>query len=176
MPLPQKYKLTENLWQHVGPKSRVIIRVGLDAQISEIVNIIHCHIDTVVTEYRIPETLERRFNWLSAGDVEVKQNLLNHVRQLEKSLVVEGAQKQLPVMLMHLRTSEGQLTHRLAHVLKMGNHEIEVTIDRTASGVRLEQPSAVSRKPAVNTSAGNGLAWIWWLLIAAGILLPFLIE
>ena len=67
MPLEAKYKLTEVLWRHVGPSSKKTLRVGSDASIDAIVEIASKHIDEVVTEYKIPDKLERRFEWLSSG-------------------------------------------------------------------------------------------------------------
>lgn len=170
MPLPEKYKLTENLWQHVGPSSRKTLRVGLDAGIEDALGVVRDHIEQVVVNYKIPETLERRFDWLSAGDVHVKQDLLNHLRQMEKSLVVEGARAQLPVMLAHLSGADGRNTHRLAQVLKIGRHELELLIDKKASGVKLEEPSVAAR--AVAASSSESYAWVWW--IAAALALWFL--
>ncbi|MCY4453813.1 MAG: hypothetical protein OXC01_17870 [Immundisolibacterales bacterium] len=170
MPIAEKYKLTQSLWKHVGPRSRMRLRVGLDAEVENVVSKVYEHIEEVVTKYSIPDNLERRFNWLSAGDVRIKQDLLNHVQQAEKSLVVEGARKQLPVMLHHIRGSEGQHTHRLAQVLKIGNHELEVLVDQTAAGVQLEDAAEVSRKrPGVNSSR-HGFGWIWWFVALAVVL------
>ena len=170
MPIAEKYKLTQSLWKHVGPRSRMRLRVGLDAEVENVVSKVYEHIDEVVTQYRIPDNLERRFNWLSAGDVRVKQDLLNHVQQAEKSLVVEGARRQLPVMLQHLRGSEGQHTHRLAQVLKIGNHELEVLVDKTAAGVQLEDVAEVSRKSSGVKSSRHGFGWIWWFVVWAVVL------
>lgn len=168
MPISAKYQLTENLWRHVGPSSHKRLKVGLDAEVEEVVAVVRTHIEEVVVNYKFPESLERRFEWLSAGDIDVKQDLLNHLRQMEKSLVVEGAQKQLPVMLNHLRSDEGHYTHRLAQVLKIGKHELEVLVDKAASGVRLEEPTA--RAMPITSSEGN-YGWIWWLVIGAVIVL-----
>ena len=123
-------------------------------------------IEQVVVNYEIPESLERRFDWLSAGDVHVKQDLLNHLRQMEKTLVVEGARAQLPVMLAHLNSADGQHTHRLAQVLKIGKHELEILVDKRSSGVKLEEPSVAARAAAASSS--GSYAWVWWV---AGILL-----
>ncbi len=165
MPLSEKYKLTENLWQHVGPSSRKTLRVGLDAGVDDALVAVREHIEQVVINYKIPEPLQRRFDWLSEGDVHVKQDLLNHLRQMEKSLVVEGARTQLPVMFEHMGGVNGRNTHRLAQVLKIGKHELELLIDKKASGVKLEEPSIVTRAGAA--SSGIGYTWLWWL---AGIL------
>ena len=170
MPIAEKYKLTQSLWKHVGPRSRVVLRVGLDTDVDSVVAKIYEHIEQVVTQYRIPDRLERRFNWLSAGDVRIKQDLLNHVRQAEKSLVIEGARTQVPVMLQHLRGIEGQHTHRLAQILKIGKHELEVLVDETAAGVQLEDAATVSRKSSGVKSSKHEFGWIWWLVVLAVVL------
>jgi hypothetical protein len=153
MPLEAKYKLTEALWQHVGPSSKKTLRVGIDTTVDAIVETAAKHIDDVVTSYKIPSDLERRFEWLSAGDVDIKQKLLNHLRSMEKELLVSALGQQLPVLLDHLKSSSGQLTHRLAQVAKVGKHELEILLDRNATGVRLEETmTRFTSQPARQTS------------------------
>jgi hypothetical protein len=120
------YQLVESLWNHVGPKWRKTLRVGLNTDTEQVLEAVRKHMDEVVTQYKIPEQLERRFDWLAAGDTIVKQQLLNHVQQYEKQLVAEGARMQLPVMIEHLRSEAGQYTHHLTQVLRVGNHELEL--------------------------------------------------
>ncbi len=47
MPLAIKYQLIENLWNHVGPKSKKTLRVGLDANIEQVLDTIRSHIEDV---------------------------------------------------------------------------------------------------------------------------------
>ena len=154
MPLQAKYKLTEGLWKHFGPSSRKRLRIGLDARLEDVLEKVSSHIEQVVIHYKIPENIEKRFNWLSAGDVTVKQDLLNYVRSLEKRLVVEGAKGQLPVLLNHLAGSQGRNTQRVAQILKIGNHELELLLDKNSSGVILEDPTPTvissTQEPSVN--------------------------
>jgi hypothetical protein len=172
MPLTAKYQLVESLWNHVGPKSKKTLRVGLDASVDQVIGAVRSHMDEVVTHYGIPEQLERRFNWLAAGDARVKQDLLNHLQQYEKQLVTEGTRVQLPVMIEHLRSAAGQHTHRLAQVLKIGNHELEVALDKNASGVAIVEPWT-ARPTAAFGQAAN-YKWLWW--IVAAIVVLFLIA
>lgn len=165
MPLQKKYELVTNLWDHCGPSSKKILRVGLDADVDEILSNIRQHIEGVIVHYRIPDNLEKRFEWLSAGDVHVKQDLLGHLRQREKSLVIEGARMQLPVMLTHLRSEQGQNTHRLAQVLKVGRHELEVNLEKDFSGVALIDPPTRVTGSYIPASASTGnYRWIWWVI------------
>ncbi|WP_156389091.1 hypothetical protein [Mesorhizobium sp. Root695] len=169
MPLSEKYRLTEGLWRHYGPSSRRVMRVGLDANLEQVLELARQHIDEVVTQYRIPEQIERRFNWLSSGDVGVKQELLNHVRSMERTMVVEAARAQMPVLLEHIKGQYGGRTSRLAQVLKVGKHELELLIDKSASGVRIEEATyRVASSPSAS-GGGGGLA----LMIIVGIVVLF---
>jgi hypothetical protein len=170
MPPQSKYQLIENLWKHFGPSSKKILRIGLDADVTQILDVVRQHIEDVVVHYKIPDNLERRFEWLSAGDTHVKQELLNRLRAMEKSLVVEGARVQLPVMLEHLRSEQGKDTHRLAQVLIVGKHELELSLEKDFSGVALVDPPT---RRAASYSSGSDTSWwsaLGWLLVAAVVL------
>lgn len=158
MPIHEKYRLTESLWRHVGPQSKRRLRIGLDAAEADVIGKVQEHIEGVVSSYQIPEGLARRFDWITAGDVAVKQQLLNHLQVQEKALVVEGARQQLPVMLEHLRRDVAGDTKRLAQILKVGKHELEVLIDRNTSGASLED----WKPPTVQ--APQSMTWLWWLI------------
>jgi hypothetical protein len=158
MPLQEKYLLAENLWRHVGPRSKRRLRVGLDTTLDDAVSRAQEHIEGIVSGYVIPDNLTRRFDWLAAGDVGLKQQLLNHLQELEKKMVVEDARQHLPVMLEHLRRDAVNHTTRLARTLTVGNHELEILVDRSASGAHLEdwRPQGIASK--------SSLAWLWWLI------------
>jgi hypothetical protein len=128
----------------------------LDASVDQVLDVVRLHLDDVVTHYRIPEQLERQFNWLAADDAHVKQDLLNHLQHYEKQLVAEGTRLHLSVMIEHLRSEAGQHTHRLAQVLKIGNHELEIALDKRASGVAIVEPWAVRPAAAIGQAATNG--------------------
>jgi len=171
MPIAAKYKLTEGLWRHVGPKSKKRLRVGIETPLDEVLESVRAHIDEVVLSYRVPPTLERRFNWLADGDVGIKQDLLNYLRQMEKGLVVEGARTQLPVMLDHLKSPASEQTHRLSQTLIVGNHHLEILLDRTFEGVALEEWSPAVR-PRGATGSGSGVFWFW---VIAAIVVAYLV-
>ena len=151
MPVAEKYKLTENLWNHVGPKSHKVIVVGSDAETEDVVLRIEAHIEDVIDEYKIPSSLEARFNWLSAGDVHMKQDLLQHIRE-----------------------DEGDFTHRLQQTFMVGKHQLDLFLDKAASGVRLEEPSNYDMQRFGRGSSQRSLAWLWVALLA-GFVLFFLL-
>ena len=130
MPLTTKYAIAEELWRHVGPSSTKALRFGPEVAVEEIVAIVEQYISTVVINYQIPSELERRFNWLAADDVGVKQNLLNHLRNLDRSLVVEASRLQAGLMVQHLRNDQANQTHRLDHTVNVGKHYLKLVADK----------------------------------------------
>ena len=151
MPLGVKYKLVEGLWHHVGPSSKHRIRIGTDANVAEVIELARSKITEFVGNYKIPRNLEDRFNWLSAGDVSVKQMLLGYVQEVEKTIVVEAVRAQVPVMLDHLR-SAGSHTGRLAQIVRVGKHELELLMDKTVTGALIEDPALLIRSMRGNSS------------------------
>ena len=169
MPLSEKYRLTENLWKHVGPSSHKVLRVGGNASADEVLQLATSHISEVVTRYKIPDSLEKRFNWLSAGDVHVKQAILNQLRESEIGLVTEGVRTQFPVLQRQATGADGQYTQRLAHIVTVGKHQLELLFDATALGVRLEEPGARVTDSSPSTgSAAALLGWYAWVLYVVG--------
>ncbi len=138
MPLAVKYKLVEGLWRHVGPSSKYRLRVGPDANVAQVVEFARSKICEFVVKYKIPADLERRFDWLAAGDVTVKQLLLSHVQEIDKTIAVEAVRAQLPVMLDHFR-SAGSHTGRLAQIVHVGKHELEIVMDQPATEINTDR-------------------------------------
>jgi hypothetical protein len=170
MPLPIKYKLVEGLWQHVGPSSKHRIRIGTDADLTQVVEVAKAKITEFVVNYKIPESMERRFSWLSAGDVSVKQMLLSHIQEIEKTIVVEAVRAKVPVMLEHMR-SAGSHTGRLAQIVRVGKHELELLMDKKATGVTVEDATQFT---SARSSTGSYAGLVWAAIIIA--LIIFLIA
>ena len=168
MPLTEKYRLIENLWSHVGPRSRNTLRIGLDTSVEQILEAVRKHIEDVVVRYKIPKNLERRFEWLAAGDSHAKQDLLNHLLHMEKALVEQGARLQLPVMLSHLRGDQGRRTHHLSQILRIGNHELELLLEKGATGVSAVSPQTIYTQ---TKEAARSLSWMWWVVAGIAVLL-----
>ena len=173
MPLGVKYKLVEGLWHHVGPSSKHRIRVGADADVTEVIELARSKITEFVVNYKIPDNLERRFNWLAAGDVSVRQMLLSHIEEVEKTIVVEAVRAQVPVMVEHLR-SAGSHTGRLAQIVRVGKHELELLMDKTASDAQTEDPSIMSRSTQQNSL--NHYVFFVCVFIAAFVIFLILLS
>ena len=156
MPLESKFQLTESLWRHVGPSSSKTYYIGLNADIEQVSQTVKQHLEDVVIHYQIPSSMEARFNWLSQGDVEVKQKLLNYFRQQEKLLLAEALRSQLPILKSHLNSDKGSLTTHAAQVLKVGKHEVKVVITEGVDGITETAPRI--------KSGDSDYSWIFWVL------------
>jgi len=156
MPIESKFQLTESLWKHVGPSSNITYYIGLDVNLEEVSNQVKKHLEDVVIHYDIPSSMDARFNWLSQGDVKIKQQLLNYFRQQEKALLSEALRTKLPVLMNHLHSEKGNLTTYISQVLNIGKHEVRVEFDRRVNGITDVNP--------IRTIKEGNYGWIWWIV------------
>jgi hypothetical protein len=168
MPLQKKYALTEGMWRHLGPSSKKMLRVGLDASVEDVVARVREHITEVVTAYRIPDAMEQRFAWLSQGDVTVKQQLLNHLREQEKQLVIGGARAQIALLLDQLRADAQGHMGLVKHTFIVGKHELHVVFERDRQGVVMED---FRHFPPPSQQKSDALPWVVGILVFLALLL-----
>jgi hypothetical protein len=140
MPFSVKYDIVESMWRHFGPSSSQTIWVNPDVGLDQLMADVQQRIDAVVTNYRIPPNLEERFSWLASDDVGVKQQLLNHLRSTDKAMAVATAKAKIPVLVEHMKSEQGGLTKHLSQTLTVGKHELQVVIDRHATGIQTTRP------------------------------------
>ena len=162
MPLAEKYRLTQSLWQNIGPKSHKVLVVGNGARAEEVILKIRAHVEGVIGDFSIPDQLQNRFNWLSAGDVQIKQTLLNYVQKRERAMAADAAAQEVPVLLRFLERESHRSAHRLSQQLEIGNHRLEVEYDSGASGVRLEEPSDYFRRRSLASAVDRKDTWKFW--------------
>jgi hypothetical protein len=154
MRLEQKYKLTESLWRHVAPVSRRTLYVNPSVPLEEVTDVVKAHLERDVLSYNIPEQMEKRFAWLSQGDIEVKQKLLNFLRTQERMLAAESLRLNIPILADQLRSAQGGNTHHAAHKLQIGKNEIVVTLTSRVEGITETAPPAPPSE----------VSWIWWII------------
>lgn len=161
MPLSTKYKIAEELWHHTGPSSWKAIRFGKDAFHSQIVRESEEHIVDVVQRYEIPDSLQQRFDWLTANDVGVKQDILNHLREMDKKLVIEAASLQSASMLKHLTNEDTTFTQTYTHTVSVGKHNLVLVADKDLLGSELHYDV-----PRQHTSKDQDYWWVIWVVVA----------
>ena len=167
MSLKKKYELVESLWRHLGPSSSATFTVGSDVSADEVIRKVTAHTISVVTEFEIPENFERRFEWLAAGDVSVRQKLLNHFQELERQAIIFGAQQQVPAVMDHLASSSSRLTQSAAQDLKIGNHNIRLEFSKDPLGI-IE--GSIRPKRLAADGDGSLLGWIVGAAIIIGLM------
>ena len=179
MPLTEKYRLTENLWRLYGPSSRKYLLVGPDASEEQAQSLMGKHILDCVRHYKIPEQLENRFKWLSAGDVDVRQQLLNHVMDLEKEAVIQNAKGQIQIFITQIRQN-ADVNQNIHQSVQVGNHRFEIFYDPAASGARLSDTAPVVARSrgrpaaAIGGDVDNVVLWLVGIGIALFIILAML--
>lgn len=154
MPLEQKYRLTESLWRHVGPVSRRTLYVNPGVPLEEVTAVVRGHLERDVHSYNIPEQMEKRFAWLSQGDIAVKQALLNFLRSKERELAAESLRLNVPILADHIRSAQGSHTHHVVHKLQIGKNEMVVTLTHRVEGITETAPPMPS----------SGAWWAWWII------------
>jgi len=159
MPLQQKYALVETLWKEYCPKSDKVLLIGPDANQREIIDTIQSHLLDVVVNYDIPEPLQNRFNWLSGGDVNIKQQLLNYFLQKERELITHAMNHRLPVLLKHLN-EHGQNIHKMNQQIEIGKHKVSLEFSSKASGIQLLERSNYYSKISDSSSSWGCLGFI----------------
>ena len=163
MPLKKKYELAGNVWRHFGPRSRHSYVVGSEAAVTSAADMVAGRLEEEVTQYSVPEHVRNRFRWLTAGDVRMQEQLLNHFRQLEKELAVRKVNEELPVLQRQVG-NHGDITHRATSVIQVHRHEIELWVDaRLGGGIREGRPTPPRPAPSRSTRA-TGFGWIWWMI------------
>lgn len=140
MPVRVKHRLAESLWEHVGPRSSITYYIGPGVDINEVASVVKTHLQAEVIDYVIPDSIERRFDWLSQGDIELKQQLLNHFRQQNRLLLDTALREKLPVILNHINSDSGRLTTSAAEILQVGKHIVRIEVSQYADGITDVQP------------------------------------
>lgn len=160
MPLEKKYQLTENLWRTLGPASEQYVTCGFDATVDEIMNVAGVQISNSVMNFNIPEDLERRFNWISSGDIGIKQKILNHLQETEKHVALAQARMSLYALKGHISSDQGAHVSRATHTIQVNKHKLVITFDPRETGVRQGRPI-----PAPSGFDG-GAPWGFIILVA----------
>lgn len=170
MPTDKKYELVENLWRRLGPRSFRVFTLGYNVPTDLVVATVRDSLLGQVRSFTIPSQLENRFEWLAAGDVTVRQQLLNHLQDMEKNAILAGVSIQVPVILQHLNSSEGQTTQSAAQEIKIGNHAVRLEFRRGHDGIT----EGSLPPPRIRTGSNDG-SYIGWVMAGVAVLLAFLL-
>ena len=171
MPIATKYDMVRTIWEKYSPRSDAAFVIGPDCDPEHAAQVVEQQLLSDVSQYKIPEALESRFTWLSSGDVAIRQQLLNHFLDEERSLIVTDARNRTEVILKHLE-QKGQWTEGIKQEYKIGNHRLELFFDIRASGIRMGRPahppSSLQRQPATKVTKSSGCLLVIGAFITNG--------
>jgi hypothetical protein len=162
MPPAIKLELAGNVWRHFGASSTHHFTVGPNADANLFMSKVYDTLSSEIQDYNIPQNVKDRFDWLAAGDVSVKEHLMNYFRQMDRKVATESPHAQLPILQAQMRDHSSH-TGSIRTKIEIHKHSVEIWIDpRLDEHFREGQPE---RKP---TSVGvSGMVWI--LIVVAAI-------
>ena len=139
MPLEQKYSMIQALWEKYGPKSEKILTFGKDNSIEQLHKEISAYLTNVVQDWEISDNLKKRFDWLSQGDVKLREKLLNHFKDLEKKQILDGLKLKLPV-LKDFFIKNDEITKSVKETVVIGNHKLTIKLDDNTKEIIFSDP------------------------------------
>jgi hypothetical protein len=167
MPLPQKFELAERVWFHFGPASKHEYAIGPHADIGRLIQMVEAKLDEVVVSHEMTETVPHRFHWLSSGDIKVKEQLLNHSRQIDKALAAQKLRLEIPVLQRQVR-EHPDVTKLARMEISVHKHSIIVTVEKNLG----RKVTAVKSEAII--SAKGQRTWLYALVGTVG--LAFLLS
>ncbi len=139
MPLETKYSMVKTLWDKYGPCTNKILVAGVDSTAEEVHLKASEHLLKTVEDWEVNTNLKKRFKWLSGGDVQIQEKLLNHFKDFEKNQIIEGLKNKVPVLLQFKKENQ-DISGSLNEKIKIGNHKLEIKFDLETEGIELFDP------------------------------------
>jgi hypothetical protein len=167
MPIAVKLELAGNVWRHFGTSSTHHFTVGPNADAQLAMDRIYETLNSAIQDYNIPPNVKNRFDWLAAGDVSVKEHLMNYFRQMDRKIAIDSLNAQLPVLQAQMRDHSNH-TGSIRTRIEVHKHSVEIWIDpRLDANFREGQPE---RKHTA--SSGSGVVWF---LIAVAVIVAIIL-
>lgn len=127
---------------------------------------VHETLTAEIHDYSIPENVKNWFDWLAAGDVSVKEHLLNYFRQMDRKIATDSLTDQLPVLQAQMRDHSGH-TGSVHTKLAIHKHSVQIWIDpRLDAQFRPGQPE--------RERAARGASGVIWVLIVVALIVAII--
>jgi hypothetical protein len=160
MPIATRLELAGNVWGHFGTSSTHRFTVGPNADGKLVMDRIHEKLSAAIEDYNIPQAVKNRFDWLAAGDVSVKENLLNHFRHMDRKIAADSLHEQLPLLQAQMRDHASH-TGSVHTKIQIHKHSVEIWIDPRLDAQFREGHLEPKRSP----SGASGV--IWFFIVVA---------
>lgn len=167
MPERKKYELAESVWLHFSPSSRHAYTVGPQADVAALAHVVEEKLDQVVLAYGLPENVKARFAWLASGDVAIMEQLLNHFRQLQKSIAAEKINLEIPVLQKQV-LDYPDTTGLVRSQIDIHKHVVSITVDKRLT-IEINEGTP---EPLKSTASGS----LWWLWVVGAAIVFFLLS
>lgn len=172
MPISTKFELAGNLWRHFGPASTHYFTVGPRADANGVIEQISTLLFSKIQNYDIPLNIKNRFEWLAAGDVIVKEQLLNYFRQMDRKIAIDSIHALLPILQAQMRDNASH-TGSIRTNIEIQKHSVEIWIDpKLGSDFREGRPA----QPSNITGTSGTTVFLIIAALAALIVVMYLLS
>lgn len=136
MSLGVKLELAKRLWEHTSPSSFKSVVVPPDVSPEGLRATLTQHLEQVVVPHAWSPQMESRFDWLAAEDVQVKQQLMNVLRDQEAKTLAAAIAEHVTPLINQLYASSEHRVIRASHAFAVGKHRIAIDFRTPASARR----------------------------------------
>ena len=177
MPIEEKYKLIESLWNHVGPKRKRLVLVGRNADKDEAISTVTKEVHRITTQWTIPLELSARFKWLSGDDSEAYQLLLSHIKHHERDLGQQTLRSHVPQLSAKFADDFADYEGTFSYTMEVGKQSIEIRLEGDNQDVRVSDWSPTRSISSTYKSAYSQKAdaveamWLVFTAIVVAIML-----
>lgn len=167
MSLGDKLELSKRLWEHTAPSSFKRFVVSPDIKPDDLRLMLVGHLEKTVVPHAWPAQLEKRFDWLAAEDVRVKQELMNAIRQEEARILSAAIAFHVTPLINELHAKAENLPVRATHDFAVGKHRVTIEF-RTPKPDRQPRGCLVAGVIVAMAAGGGAALCASYLGIAIG--------
>jgi hypothetical protein len=164
MPLEAKFDLVDSLWRHVSPSRKRLIVAGRSTPIDQITEAVILEVRGLSTNWEIPTTMKNRFNWLAQQDSETYENLLQHIKEVERLQGEKILQEQIPVLKNKFDMELSDTASRMSYEIVVGRQTVELRLLEGAQSISVgawSPPYKVTKPNNVSTLESGIPLWLW---------------
>lgn len=166
MSFKEKLDLAQSVWNHSSPFSDDHLTIGPEADLKVLQSRSEAIIRNRIEDHRIPNDIKNRFDWLSGGDIHVKEQLLNYFRNMEKETVISVIENHVGILKSQMQDQKA-ITHRASTSFCVGKHNLTIHINKNIGEEIKEGNHSTFNESFGGTSLdGIGKFIVWSLIIA----------
>lgn len=162
MPLATKYQLVDSLWNHVAPTKKRLIKAGITTPVNEIIDALTKEVRDLSVNWEIPESMKKRFEWLAQQDSQTYQQLLQHIKEVEKYQGEKILKEQVPILKHKFESDLLETASRLSYIVQVGKQSVELRLTKDIKMITASDwvPDVVTPSPTPKT----GIPVFVWII------------